>query len=154
MSAPSTLWQLCTDNICCKQPISTAAEKCGSRLQSAAIDARCCDGATLSITVALNVTNCGLSAASCCSMSPPCHPLSPCHLDTPPGSSGGPERYYCWNLSSRAGNEGLIRFHKHGEKAFSWLKASTTAFTFKTLLRHYAKQALTHSLSTSATQMS
>ena len=24
--------------------------------------------------------------------------------------------------------------------AFSWLKATTTAFTFKTLLRHYAKQ--------------
>ena len=29
------------------------------------------------------------------------------------------------------------------EKAFSWLKAATTAFTFKTLLRHYAKRALT-----------
>ena len=28
-------------------------------------------------------------------------------------------------------------------KAFSWLKAAITAFTFKTLLRHYAKQALT-----------
>ena len=28
-------------------------------------------------------------------------------------------------------------------RAFSWLKASTTAFTFKTLLRHYAKRALT-----------
>ena len=27
-------------------------------------------------------------------------------------------------------------------RAFSWLKAATTAFTFKTLLRHYAKQAL------------
>ena len=27
--------------------------------------------------------------------------------------------------------------------AFSWLKAATTALTFKTLLRHYAKQALT-----------
>ena len=27
--------------------------------------------------------------------------------------------------------------------AFSWLKVATTAFTFKTLLRHYAKQALT-----------
>ena len=25
-------------------------------------------------------------------------------------------------------------------KAFSWLKAATTAFTFKTLLRHYANQ--------------
>ena len=29
------------------------------------------------------------------------------------------------------------------EKAFSWLKAPTSAFTFKTLLRHYAKLALT-----------
>ena len=28
-------------------------------------------------------------------------------------------------------------------RAFSWLKAATTAFTFKTLLRHYAKQMLT-----------
>ena len=28
-------------------------------------------------------------------------------------------------------------------RAFSWLKAVTTAFTFKTLLRHFAKQALT-----------
>ena len=27
--------------------------------------------------------------------------------------------------------------------AISWLKADTTAFTFKTLLRHYAKQVLT-----------
>ena len=28
-------------------------------------------------------------------------------------------------------------------RAFSWLKAATTVFTFKTLLRHYAKRALT-----------
>ena len=28
-------------------------------------------------------------------------------------------------------------------RAYSWLKAATTAFTFKTLLRHYAKRALT-----------
>ena len=28
-------------------------------------------------------------------------------------------------------------------RAFSWLKAATTAFTFKTLLRHYVKRALT-----------
>ena len=27
-------------------------------------------------------------------------------------------------------------------RRFSWLKAATTAFTFKTLLRHYAKRAL------------
>ena len=29
-------------------------------------------------------------------------------------------------------------------RAFSWLKAPTSAFTFKTLLRHYAEQVLTH----------
>ena len=29
-------------------------------------------------------------------------------------------------------------------RAFSWLKAPTGVFTFKTLLRQYAKQALTH----------
>ena len=28
-------------------------------------------------------------------------------------------------------------------RAISWLKAPTSVFTFKTLLRHYAKQALT-----------
>ena len=28
-------------------------------------------------------------------------------------------------------------------RAFSWLKAATTAFTLKTLLRHYAKRTLT-----------
>ena len=28
-------------------------------------------------------------------------------------------------------------------RAFSWLKAPTSAFTFKSLLRHYAKRALT-----------
>ena len=32
---------------------------------------------------------------------------------------------------------------KAPNKAFSWLKVATTAFSFKTLLRHYAKLALT-----------
>ena len=32
---------------------------------------------------------------------------------------------------------------KASTRAFSWLKVATTAFTFKTLLRHYAKRALT-----------
>ena len=30
------------------------------------------------------------------------------------------------------------------EKAFSWLKAPTSTFTFKTLLRHYAEQVLVY----------
>ena len=37
----------------------------------------------------------------------------------------------------------LLITEKAPSRAFSWLKAATTAFTFKTLLRHYAKQALT-----------
>ena len=44
---------------------------------------------------------------------------------------------------TRASNEGSRRFHNHREscytRAFSWLKVPTSAFTFKTLLRHYAK---------------
>ena len=32
---------------------------------------------------------------------------------------------------------------KAPSRAFSWLKAATTTFAFKTLLRHYAKRALT-----------
>ena len=38
---------------------------------------------------------------------------------------------------------GCIITEKAPTRAFSWLKAPTSAFTFKTLLRHYAKQALT-----------
>ena len=38
----------------------------------------------------------------------------------------------------------LVITEKAPTRAFSWLKAATTAFTFKTLLRHYAKLALTH----------
>ena len=37
----------------------------------------------------------------------------------------------------------IVITEKAPTRAFSWLKAATTAFTFKTLLRHYAKQALT-----------
>ena len=37
----------------------------------------------------------------------------------------------------------FVSTEKAPTRAFSWLKAATTAFTFKTLLRHYAKRALT-----------
>ena len=37
----------------------------------------------------------------------------------------------------------FIITEKAPTRAFSWLKAATTAFTFETLLRHYAKRALT-----------
>ena len=36
----------------------------------------------------------------------------------------------------------FVSTEKVPTRAFSWLKAATTAFTFKTLLRHYAKRAL------------
>ena len=40
------------------------------------------------------------------------------------------------SAGTRASNEPLAR-------AFAWLTAATTAFTFKTLLRHFAEQMLT-----------
>ena len=52
--------------------------------------------------------------------------------------------------SSSASKRSIRRFaitEKAPTRAFSWLKAATTAFTFKTLLRHYAKRALTPTVS-------
>ena len=46
-------------------------------------------------------------------------------------------------LISSAWKSSIRRFvitEKAPTRAFSWLKAATTAFTFKTLLRHYAKR--------------
>ena len=40
-------------------------------------------------------------------------------------------------------SERFVITEKAPTRAFSWLKAATTAFTFKTLLRHYAEWALT-----------
>ena len=37
----------------------------------------------------------------------------------------------------------FVSTEKAPTRAFSWLKAATTAFTFKTLLRHFAKRAFT-----------
>ena len=53
--------------------------------------------------------------------------------------------YVCILVISSASKSSIRRFvitEKAPTRAFSWLKAATTAFTFKTLLRHYAKQAL------------
>ena len=44
-----------------------------------------------------------------------------------------------WKSSIRR----FVMTEKAPTKAFSWLKAATTSFTFKTLLRHYAKRTLT-----------
>ena len=49
-------------------------------------------------------------------------------------------------MDSSASKSSIRRFiitEKAPTRAFSWLKAATTAFTFKTLLRHYAKRVLT-----------
>ena len=49
-------------------------------------------------------------------------------------------------FGSTASKSSIRRFvitEKAPTRAFSWLKAATTAFTFKTLLRNYAKRALT-----------
>ena len=48
--------------------------------------------------------------------------------------------------TTSASKRSIRRFvitEKAPTRAFSRLKAATTAFTFKTLLRHYAKQAFT-----------
>ena len=45
---------------------------------------------------------------------------------------------------ARASNErtfAKITLRKYSQSQFSWLKLPTSAFTFETLLRHYAKQA-------------
>ena len=46
-------------------------------------------------------------------------------------------------FTSRFHNKGSVKVHDSPTRAFSWLKAATTAFTFMTLLRHYNKRALT-----------
>ena len=49
-------------------------------------------------------------------------------------------------VGTSASKSSIRRFEiteKAPTRAFSWLKPATTAFTFMTLLRHYAKQALT-----------
>ena len=47
------------------------------------------------------------------------------------------------NSASKSSIRRFVITEKAPTRAFSWLKAATTAFTFKTLLRHYAEQALT-----------
>ena len=53
---------------------------------------------------------------------------------------------WSWRHFGSAWKSSIRRFvftEKASTRAFSWLKAATTAVTFKTLLRHYAKRALT-----------
>ena len=66
-------------------------------------------------------------------------------MDPPPEENILNSMYQLWILGS-ASNSSIRRFvitEKAPPRAFSWLKAATTTFTFKTLLRHYAKWTLT-----------
>ena len=45
--------------------------------------------------------------------------------------------------ASKSSIRRFVITEKAPTSVFSWLKAASTAFTFKTLLRHYAKRALT-----------
>merc|ERR1711994_293158 len=56
--------------------------------------------------------------------------------------SGGSTEGLCIS-ASKSSIQRFVITEKAPTRAFSWLKAATTAFTFKTLLRHYAKRALT-----------
>ena len=47
------------------------------------------------------------------------------------------------NSASKSSMRRFVITEKAPTRAFSWLKAATTAFTLKTLLRHYAKRVLT-----------
>ena len=53
-------------------------------------------------------------------------------------SAGG-----CWLVIQTKAIQMFVITEKARTREFSWFKAATTAFTFKTLLRHYAKWALT-----------
>ena len=50
--------------------------------------------------------------------------------------------FSCQSLKRRSIRRFVIT-EKAPSKAFSWLKVPTSAFTFKSLLRHYAKRVLT-----------
>ena len=61
-----------------------------------------------------------------------------------PGEAGDRKH----GMEDSASKSSIRRFvinEKAPARAFSWFKAATTTFTFKNLLRHNAKQALTHS---------
>ena len=57
--------------------------------------------------------------------------------------AGGRRPKYSAVKPSIGSTTGCTITEKAPTRAFSWLKAPTSAFTFKTLLRHYAKRALT-----------
>ena len=83
----------------------------------------------------------------------PEHPLQLLELPAQPVTvrslHRGPAGHLPTSISSSAvkgsigSTTGCTITEKAPTRAFSWLKAPTSAFTFKILLRHYAKRALT-----------
>ena len=74
---------------------------------------------------------------------PSCTRPARCHSRC---AAPGPPARLNMTITTSASKSCIRRFvntEKAPTRAFSWLKAATTAFTFKTLLRHYAKRALT-----------
>ena len=59
-----------------------------------------------------------------------------------PGHKGDITRIWVSISASKSSIRRFVITEKAATRAFSWLKAATTAFIFKTLLRHYAKRAL------------
>ena len=66
-------------------------------------------------------------------------------LSCPPSSTlaPAPHTFLVFSSASKSSIRRFVITEKAPTRAFSWLKAPTSAFTFKTLLRHYAKRALT-----------
>ena len=57
-------------------------------------------------------------------------------------AAAGMVRVSAGRVAASASKSSIQRFvirEKASTRAFSWLKAATIAFSFKTLLRHYAK---------------
>ena len=66
-----------------------------------------------------------------------------CYLRIPDHYTSLQHNTVCRVVLQKRSIRRFVITEKAPSRAFSWLKAATTAFTFKTLLRHYAKWALT-----------
>ena len=95
-----------------------------------------CNDAQFSILCSIMSTTGCSSAAAPCTVSP-----LPTHLGILPNIPT-----FIWLLHhsfKRRYTRRFVSTEKAPTRAFSWLKVPNSTFTFKTLLRHYAKQALT-----------
>ena len=70
-------------------------------------------------------------------------PLKCAHPPESPSPRSPSGRAAPGTSASKSSIRRFVVTEKAPTRAFSWLKAAITAFTFKTLLRHYAKRALT-----------